>query len=335
MMKGVDNPVFFSEYKSGIICRLCSQYCRLRKGQTGVCGVNQNVNGSLRNLVYGHPIAVHSDPIEKKPLYHFLPGSTSLSLGTLGCNMQCPFCQNWHISQQSNISKTQNFVSSEEIVSAALKNNCKSISYTYNEPTVFYPYARDIAIEAKKSALKNVFVTNGIASSEVITDMAELIDACNVDLKSSEKSFYKKLLKAPFTVLESLKLMKKLGIWVEITTLIVPDENDSVSIFEEISNFIAVEMGVETPWHISAFHPDFKMLDKTRTSQRSLVNAFETGMKKGLKYIYIGNSSFQNNTVCPDCGYAVLERVGYMTYNNYKIPGICPDCNFKIKGIWE
>lgn len=328
-------PVFYTAGKSKITCRLCSHFCKLKQGQTGVCRVNKNENGSLKNLVYGFPVAIHSDPIEKKPLYHFLPGSTSLSLGTMGCNMHCPFCQNWHISQKSHIEQTKNPVSPEEIITAAIKSKCDSVSYTYNEPTIFYPYARDIAIEAKKHGLKNVFVTNGIASADVINDMAGLIDACNVDLKSSQKEFYKKLLKAPFTVLDSLKLMKRLGIWIEITTLIIPGENDKQSIFSEIADFIANELGLETPWHISAFHPEFKMLDKSRTPQQSLVSAYETGAKKGLNHIYIGNSTFRNITSCPKCGAVVLERIGYSTYFNYKIPGNCPECNYKIKGIWE
>ena len=333
-MRFNSKPAFFSSHESGIICKLCSHYCILHNGRTGICGVNKNEGGILKTIVYGYPSAIHIDPIEKKPLYHFLPGSTSLSLGTIGCNMQCPFCQNWHISQNKSLDAKQNYVSQEDIVFSAINNKCKSISYTYNEPTVFYPYARDIAIIAKESGIKNAFVTNGIASKEVIRDMKGLIDACNVDLKSSQPEFYKKLLKAPFVVFESLKLLRKLGIWLEITTLIVPGENDNKQILGEISAFIVSDLGDEIPWHISAFHPEYKMLDKSRTSKNSLMSAYEIGLDKGLKHIYIGNSGLPNPTICPKCNATVIERNSYSVYDHFKIEGICPECNYTIPGIW-
>ena len=329
------NSEYYTVNQFGITCLLCSHYCGLKDGQTGICGVNKNENGRLNNLVYGKPAAINIDPIEKKPLYHFLPGTFSLSIGTLGCNMKCPFCQNWHISQKKAEQLTENLVLPKEVVLLALKNDCLSISYTYNEPTVFFPYAKDIAVEAKKKKLKNVFVTNGTMSIEVLNDMTDLIDACNVDLKSSDKNFYKKLLKAPFTVLDSLKQLKKNGIWVEITTLIIPQENDENKVLKEIAGFIADEMGHETPWHISAFHPDYKMTYKQRTSEDSLLKAVEIGKNAGLKHIYTGNSNLRNQTLCPLCNAPALERKGYNTINNFKVPGLCHACNYPIKGVWK
>ncbi|MGE5356150.1 MAG: AmmeMemoRadiSam system radical SAM enzyme [Deltaproteobacteria bacterium] len=325
---------FYNECNGFIICNLCSHFCRLKEGKSGVCEVNMNKNGSLFNKVYGFPAALNIDPVEKKPLYHFLPGSKTFSLGTFGCNMQCPFCQNWHISQYKNQEFKSEFISPEKIVSMALKHNCKSISYTYNEPTVFYPYARDIAILAKEKNILNVFVTNGIASKEVIEDMSGLIDACNVDLKSSEKNFYTKLLRAPFSVLESLKLMKKKKIWLEITTLIVPGENDHPEILNKIADFISNELGKETPWHICAFHPDFKMLEKTRTPVNSLITARQIGEKAGLKHIYIGNTNIENPTYCPECNTLLIERKGYNVNVLWSETGICTKCFYNLKGIW-
>ena len=326
---------FYKKEGDKITCLLCQHYCKLKNGQTGVCGANKNENGKLKNLVYGRLVAMHIDPVEKKPLYHFLPGSKSLSVGTLGCNMQCPFCQNWHISQVRESVNNTDYISPSNLVEMAIKHKCESIAYTYNEPTIFYPYARDTAMIAKTHGIKNIFVTNGIESKEVIEDMPGIIDACNVDFKSFNPDFYKKILKSPFGILDTMKLIKKKGIWLETTTLIIPGENDSEEELNQISLFIANELGTETPWHISAFYPQYKMHDKMATPIRLLEKAFDIGNKNGLKYIYIGNAGITNITKCPSCGIDLIKRKAYHILFNKITKGKCPACNTKIPGIWE
>ncbi len=291
-----------------IKCLLCSHYCKLKDGQTGICGVNKNVNDELRNIVYGYPIAINIDPIEKKPLYHFLPYSRAFSIGTIGCNFKCPFCQNWSISQThdeisiepSSVNNRHrkliegftkdNFISPSKIVELALKSKAESIAYTYNEPAIFYPYIKDIALLAHKHNLKNIMVTNGFMSMEVIMDMKGIIDALNIDLKSFNANYYKKVLGGNLNVImENLILMKELDFWIEITTLIIPTINDSVQELTKIADFISENLGNHIPWHISAFHPDYKEQNLPRTSLEILQKAYQIGKKAGLKYVYIGN----------------------------------------------
>jgi len=335
MSKTVD-PKFYRTEGDKITCLLCQHYCKLKDGQTGVCGVNKNEGGKLVNLVYGHLAAIHVDPIEKKPLYHFLPGTTALSIGTMGCNMQCPFCQNWHISQVRKSVETTTYTPPEALVQAAKDYGCKSIAYTYNEPTIFYPYARDTALLAKKEGIKSVFVTNGIESKEVIEDMATgIIDACNVDFKSYNPDFYRKVLKAPFGILDTLKLMKEKGIWIETTTLIIPGENDSDEELSNIAKFIANELGTGTPWHISAFFPQYKMKDKHPTPVTLLEKARDIGKKHGLQFIYTGNVGLKNITYCPKCHTPLIERMGYFTKILDFDKGRCLKCGYHIPGIWE
>ena len=327
---------FYRKLSGGKIkCLLCRHYCELKEGQTGVCGVNKNDNGQLVNLVYGRVAALNIDPIEKKPLYHFLPGTTALSLGTVGCNMQCSFCQNWQISQEKTVLQ-KDFVSPKQIVDLALKYNAKSIAYTYNEPTIFYPYARDIALEAKTHGIKNVFVTNGIESIEVVKDMPGIIDAANVDFKAYDEAYYRRELKAPFTVRETLRLMKQVGLWVEVTTLIIPGINDAPEHLKKIADFIARNLGTETPWHLSAFHPDYKMRDRSATPVTTLEQAYNIAVKAGLKFVYVGNVGLRKNiTYCPHCHKALIERVGYQILSNKITDGKCPYCQTKIPGIWN
>lgn len=325
---------FFDIENNKIRCNLCVHHCLLKEKQVGICGVNQNIEGHLQNLVYGKPVSINIDPIEKKPLYHFLPASNSLSLGTVGCNMQCPFCQNWHISQQHKIDNSR-FISPEEITKIATINNCDSISYTYNEPTIFYPYARDIALLAKEANIKNVFVTNGLMSDEVISDLKFSADACNIDLKSPDSEFYKKLLKAPFKIFDNIIKIKSTGVWLELTTLLIPGENGSIQDISKIIDFIKNHLGTDTPWHISAFHPDYKMLDKKTTSKNTLILAYEMAIELGLKYVYLGNIAFENNTNCPDCGSKLVRRERYEIKINDNFKGTCPQCKSLIPGVWK
>jgi pyruvate formate lyase activating enzyme len=326
---------WFQIEKDSITCLLCGHKCKLRAGATGVCGVNKNTGKKLECLVYAHPCAVHIDPIEKKPLYHFLPGTLSFSLGTVGCNFRCPFCQNWQISQTHEIDTSQQ-LSPELAVQNALRTGCESISFTYNEPTIFYPYAKDIALSAKKEGLKTIFVTNGFMSSQVVQDMQGVIDAVNIDIKSFDATYYKKVLKGDLdTVLNNAKALKKGGVWVEITTLIIPNRNDSDEELQSIAAFIANELGVDTPWHISAFFPTYKELSTQKTPLQTLSRAKQIGKTQGLSYVYCGNTGVMENTFCPTCDALVIGRDYEKGIECYLKNGVCLKCKTKIAGVFD
>ena len=323
------------EGKDRIICLLCQHYCKLKEDQIGICGVNKNEGGELKNLVYGHPVALNVDPVEKKPLYHLLPGSKALSFGTVGCNFKCPFCQNWDISQEHRINDSVT-VSPQQMVDLALEHQCQSIAYTYNEPTIFYPYAKDIGVIAREKGLKNIFVSNGFESPEIVKDMASWLDAANIDLKSWDDDYYKKILKGGLeAVKDTLRNMVAEGIWVEVTTLLIEGENDSDKDLTEMAEFIANELGRHVPWHLSAFHPNYKMQDHDFTKLDTLKRASEIGKKAGLYYIYMGNVPVHGDTYCPDCGELLIDRTGYSVTVNKLEDGHCPKCKREIEGVWK
>ncbi|MFC1623974.1 AmmeMemoRadiSam system radical SAM enzyme [Candidatus Omnitrophota bacterium] len=331
----IKEAVLYEKLDEGKVhCYLCNHHCKISPGKFGSCGARENLDGKLHTHAYGEVIAAHIDPIEKKPLYHFFPGSFSYSIATVGCNFKCPFCQNWQISQVSkrdrNISGDK--LPPEDIVKEAKKNNCKSISYTYTEPTIFFEYAYDIAKFAKKEGLYNNFVTNGYMTKDALQTIKPYLDACNVDLKSFNEDFYQKMCGGHLEpVLDSIKTMKELGIWVEITTLIVPGQNDSDSELKSIAEFI-VSVGPEVPWHISRFHPDYKCLDSRPTSIEIMRMAEEIGKKAGLKYIYLGNVIEGNNTYCYNCKNLLIERTVF-DITKYDIRDErCPKCNTNIEG---
>lgn len=302
-------------------CYLCAHQCVIRPDGFGICGVRQNNKGVLNTSAYGEVVAANIDPIEKKPLYHFLPGSLSYSIAAAGCNFKCGFCQNWQISQSVQKGRES---SSEAIIEAALKSGCASISYTYTEPTIFFEYAFDTAKSAKAKGLKNIFVSNGYMSKEALTAISPYLDAINIDLKSFRDDFYKRICKARLQpVLDSVKLAKKLGIWTEITTLIIPNENDSETELKDIAGFIA-SVGKEIPWHISRFHPDYKFNNYRVTPVNSLEKAFQQGKKAGLRYVYLGNLSAQRETLCYNCGKALEKGAAK-----------CPGCRIKIDGVFS
>lgn len=280
---------FFAQSGEKFICQLCDHYCNLKKDQIGICGVNKNTGTQIECLVYGYPNAINIDPIEKKPLQHFLPHTKTFSIGTVGCNFKCPFCQNWQLSQNHKIDRSKYFLP-KDIVNLALDYSCESISYTYNEPTIFFPYIYDIAKLAHQNGLKNIMVSNGFQSREVCNQMIGLIDAVNVDLKTFNSSYYKKELGGKLeVVLDNLKFFVQNGIHTEITTLLIPTKNDSDDEIKQIASFIANHLGRNIPWHISAFHPDYKQLDLPKTSLESLKNTKNIGISFGLKNIYLGN----------------------------------------------
>ena len=323
------------EGKDKITCMLCRHYCKLKEGQSGICGVNKNEKYKLKNLVYGHPVAINVDPIEKKPLYHMIPGSNVLSFGTVGCNFKCPFCQNWDISQEKIINK-QIYVTPEQMVELALEQHASGIAYTYNEPTVFYPYAKDIGLLAKAKGLKNIFVSNGFESKEIIDDMASWVDAANIDLKSWDNEYYKKVLKGGLEeVKDSIIRMKNAGIWVEVTTLIISHENDSNHTLKAMANFIANKLGKDVPWHLSAFFPNYKMQEHEITNIQTLQKAKDIAKEVGLKYVYIGNTSQKSHTYCPKCKEMLIDRTVYTVKEKQLKNGYCSSCNHKIEGIWS
>jgi pyruvate formate lyase activating enzyme len=319
-------------------CYLCSHHCRIAQGKFGFCGVRQNIEGELYTYAYGEVISAHVDPIEKKPLYHFFPGSTSFSIATIGCNFRCGFCQNWQISQQSF--KGGEELSGEEIypkaiVEACLKNNCRSISYTYTEPTIFFEYALETAKLAKEKGLYNNFVTNGYMTKECIHMIKQYLDAANVDLKFFKEGSYKKICAGGLQpVLDSIKLMHELGIWVEVTTLVVPGENDSEEELADIAGFIA---GVDKniPWHVSRFHPDYKFLNHIPTPVEIIKKAEKTGRKSGLNYVYAGNVfGWGSDTCCHSCGKLLIKREAFSVLENNIKEGKCSFCNAVIPGVF-
>jgi pyruvate formate lyase activating enzyme len=321
-------------------CFLCAHQCKILPGEWGFCGVRQNLNGTLYSQVFAKPIAMHVDPIEKKPLYHFLPGSDSFSLATIGCNFRCGFCQNWELSQArckdgSRLPLTGG-VSPEQIVDAALKNKCQSIAYTYTEPTVFFEYALAIAKLAKGRGLHNIFVTNGYMSRECLSEIGPYLDAANVDLKFFKDDSYRKICAGGLgPVLASIRLMKEMGVWVEVTTLLIPGENDSRQELEGIAGFIRGQ-DKDMPWHISRFHPDFQFGDRRATPEETLKEAMEIGSSAGLTYIYAGNvHGWGNHTVCPACKKILIKREIFQVLQYNIKDGRCAFCNAVIKGIFK
>jgi pyruvate formate lyase activating enzyme len=333
----IEARLYQKEKDQTVHCALCHHRCLIKEGHRGICGVRENRSGTLFSMVYGKPIAHHVDPIEKKPLFHFLPGSSSFSLATAGCNFRCLFCQNADISQARELKKMPGQeVTPEEIVAAALGAQCQSISYTYTEPTIFFEYARDIALLAISQGLKNVFVTNGYMTPEALESLQPNLHAANVDLKSFSEEFYKTKCGAKLApVLETLKMMKRLGIWVEVTTLIIPTLNDSKEELAALAKFLAVDLGPETPWHISRFHPTYKLTQLPSTPIKTLQQAWEIGKDAGLRYVYTGNvpGDPAEKTICHQCGYLLLDRFGFSILKNNLQKGRCPQCQTPLDGF--
>ncbi len=319
-------------------CELCNHYCIIEFNQRGKCGVRVNKKGALYSLVYDKISAINVDPIEKKPLYHFYPGSSSFSIGTMGCNFSCTFCQNYTLSQPP---KFQDQIlgesySPEKLVEMAKEYDCKSISYTYSEPTIFFELVIDTSKKAKEEGILNVLVSNGFMSDKCLEELKDIIDAINVDLKSFSESFYKDLCDARLKpVLKNIEKMKKMGWWVEITTLIIPNHNDDEKELKEIAQFIFKNLGAETPWHISRFHPAYHLLTPPITPYETLKKAFNIGKEIGLKYVYIGNVPRidEQNTYCPQCGQLLIKREGFFTEIKNLKNGKCSKCNTKIEGV--
>jgi pyruvate formate lyase activating enzyme len=324
--------------KGYVDCFLCEHRCHIGPGKRGVCAVRENADGSLVTLVYGRLIARHVDPIEKKPLFHFLPGSRSYSVAAVGCNFQCGFCQNWQISQWprgASGGMPGEAMDPEEVVSAAKRYQCASISYTYTEPTIFFEYARDTGILAKAAGLKNNFVTNGFMSPEALAEMGGWLDAANVDLKAWQDSFYRKICKGRLEpVKDSIRRMHAMGIWVEVTTLLVPGRNDDAADLKGIAEFLA-SISPDMPWHVSRYHPDFEMREPAPTPLETLEMAVGIGREAGLRYVYGGNVGAMEDTACPSCGKTVIRRQGFSVVGRDLRGAACGHCGAAIALIVE
>ena len=323
---------------SRVQCGLCAHRCQINPGRRGLCGVRENKDGILYSLVFGTLIAEHVDPIEKKPFFHVYPASRSYSIATVGCNFSCEFCQNHEISQmpRSTLMISGEDTAPAAIVERALKSDCKTIAYTYTEPTVYLETALETAQIACREGLKNIFVTNGFMTTEAIEMMAPYLVAANVDLKSFRDEFYKKQCGARLNpVLDSLQKMKERGIWLEITTLLIPGLNDSVEELKDIAAFIS-SLGSETPWHISRFHPQFKMRNVSATPVSSLHRACDIGKEAGLKYVYSGNvpGDEGENTYCSNCDKLLISRYSYGIIENSLSGHSCPHCGKDLEGIF-
>ena len=322
---------------SKLRCDLCSHRCVIESDSRGKCGVRKNKDGVLFTLVYDKIIAENVDPIEKKPLFHFLPGTLSLSIATPGCNFKCFFCQNWQISQMpcdyGRIDGRE--VRPEVLVSDAIKYDCKSISFTYTEPTVYFELAYDTAKLAHEKGLKNVFVTNGFMTKGCLEMIQPYLDAANVDLKSFSDEFYKEKVGGRLKpILENIKLMHEMGIWVEVTTLLIPGLNDSEEELAKIADFLE-GISNSLPWHISAYFPQYKS-DIPATNMKDIIKAIDIGKKAGLKYVYGGNipGSSYENTCCSNCGDLVIKRVGFSVLDKKIKDNSCLKCGSKIDGVF-
>jgi len=330
--------MFYENIDGKVRCHLCNHHCLIKEGKRGICAVRENHNGRLYTLVYGKSVSVGVDPIEKKPFFNFYPGTSSYSLATVGCNFHCLHCQNWEISQMPR-GKGGRIIGDElgpeRIVSEAKGLDCMSIAYTYTEPTIFFEYAYDTAKIAHKEGIKNLFVTNGYTSGEAIREIAPFLDAANVDLKSFDEDFYHEVCGAKLQpVLDNIRLYKELGVWVEVTTLIIPGYNDDEIQLKEIAEFLR-RVGDEIPWHITAFYPAYKLLDVPPTPVESLRKARDIGMQAGLKYVYEGNIPGEGgeSTYCFSCGELLIERSGYYIKRNKLVDGRCPKCKAKLDGV--
>ncbi len=331
----------FQESREGgkVLCGLCAHRCLIAPGHRGICAVRENQDGTLVSLVYDRVIAQNIDPIEKKPLFHFLPGSSSFSIATPGCNFRCRHCQNADISQLPRdhggaiLGEPR---SAESMVEAAVRHHCASISYTYTEPTIFFELAFDTARLARKAGLKNVFVTNGYITPEALREISPYLDAANIDLKGFTDQFYREICGARLQpVLDAIRLYKELGIWIEITTLVIPGHNDSEAELKEIANFVR-SVGEDIPWHVTRFHPTYKLTDRPRTPLDTLTRARRIGLDAGLRYVYEGNIPGEGEeTLCWNCRKPLVKRYGFSVEENHVKAGQCGYCGSKIDGMWQ
>lgn len=324
--------------RTDVVCKLCPRSCVLSDGQIGFCRARKNLGGRLYSLGYGRPCAIHVDPIEKKPFFHVLPGTTSLSIASAGCNLRCKFCQNWQISQFSPL-ETENFrASPEEIVSLALREGSDSIAYTYTEPTNFYEYVWDVSRLARSKGLMNVAHSNGYINPEPLRGLLQYLDAINVDLKAFDPVFYREVCEGELSpVLSTLSMIKRKKVWLEITNLVIPGRNDDMAKIGEMCRWIVKYLGPETPVHFSRFYPMYRMTTLPPTPVSTLEKARHVALEAGLKFVYIGNVPGHpaESTFCPSCGRVLIKRAGYNILSFDLKNGACKSCGRKIEGLWD
>jgi pyruvate formate lyase activating enzyme len=330
--------MFYVSTPRGVKCQVCPNLCNIREGEMGNCRSRMNINGKLISIAYGNPCAVHVDPVEKKPLFNFMPGTKAYSIATAGCNLACLNCQNWEISQASP-RETRNYdLMPVKVVDEAIKNKCASIAYTYSEPVTFFEYTYDTAKIARSKGIKNIIVSAGYINETPLRELAKYIDAANIDLKSFSDEIYVKLNGGSLEpVLNTLKILKEMKIWLEITNLIVPSWTDSLSMIEQMCKWLILNGFANTPLHFSRFHPQYKLTQLPATPVNTLLKAREIAIKTGLKYVYIGNvpGIQAENTYCPKCGKLVIERKGYNIITNNIISSRCKFCNSPVAGVWN
>lgn len=330
--------MYQAETPRGIRCQICPNECTLKENELSECHNRKVFNGQLYTIAYGNPCAIHIDPIEKKPLNHFYPGSDAFSIATAGCNLACLNCQNWTISQTSP-EETENYdLMPDKVVEQTLRYKCKSIAYTYSEPITFYEYVFDTGNIAREAGIKNVLVSNGFIKTEPLVNLCKVIDAANIDLKSIDDSIYLKLNAGKLEpILSSLKTLKDEGVWLEITNLIVPSWTDDLEMIKKMCGWLTENGFEDTPLHFSRFHPQYKLQRLPATPIKTLENAYKIALAEGLKFVYIGNvpGSQATDTSCPQCHTKLIDRSGYNIAEIQLIDGRCPNCNEKIPGRWN
>ena len=335
----VKEAMFYEKLKEGEIrCKLCPKECEVGDRERGWCGVRENREGTYYTLVYGNPCSVRPDPIEKKPFFHFLPGTWTFSLATAGCNLNCKFCQNWEISQVRP-EETDNYrLPPADVVAKAKEYNCKSMAYTYSEPTVFYEYMLDTAKLGRKAGVKSVVVSAGYISPEPLKRLCENVDAIKIDLKSLREKFYKDICSGELKpVLDALKIIRDSGVWYEIVYLVVTSLNDSDEELRDTAHWVYDNLGPDVPLHFSRFYPIYQLKNLRPTDPERLTTAREIAMDIGLNYVYIGNVAGDpgENTYCPKCGELLISRVRYFIRQNNMVNGACSRCGEKIPGVWD
>jgi len=331
--------LFQKKLKEDLIqCLLCPHFCTIKENETGKCKVRKNINGILYSLSYEKPVAINIDAVEKKPLYNFLPGTKAFSIGMAGCNLSCQHCQNWDMSQKGPKDIPVLKVTAKEIVKKALDLECPIIAYTYSEPLVSYEYVLDIARLAKKAKIKNIIVSNGFINPKPLKELCKYIDGANIDLKSMSNKFYKKTCGARLApVLESLRILKRKGVWIEITNLLIPGLNDQDSDIRKLINWIKDNLGGAVPVHFTAFYPTHKLINLPPTPIETLKKARQIALDAGIKYVYTGNIQDDegDSTFCPKCGQLLIKRKLFSIIENNIKKGKCSSCNEKIDGVWS
>jgi len=323
---------------SFVTCDLCPKLCRIAPGQSGECRIRVNLDGKLRAVTYGRPCSVHIDPIEKKPLFHFLPGSDIVSVATVGCNLHCTNCQNWEISQGNPEEEPAHVLPPEELVALTKREHCLSIAYTYTDPVVYYEYALESAERAREAGLRNVLVTAAYINPDPFRRLCRVTDAANIDLKFMEDRLYREVCSATLDpVLTALRIAKEEGVWVEVTNLLIPTLNDADDAIRKLCRWVRENLGESTPLHFSRFFPRFRLKNLPPTPEDTLRRAREIGREEGLHHVFVGNlpgSGFESTT-CPGCGETLIHRVGYRIGRPRLRDGRCESCDRKIEGVWR